>query len=142
MPDEYQPPQRGNPEGMVPGGTRAIEEILLAREPQLSTRDKKLREALRYEPQGRATADMATDLTPSNIGELMDEIRRTRDPQKLAILQQELQRLRDAAGNLLGPVQPPVMPGSQDQIQRPVFNPVERPVVRGGMRLPKQRYGY
>lgn len=87
---------------------------------RLSTRDKRLRDRLMEIPPSLGDPG---ELTPANIAELGREIDRYRpgDPRRL-VLEQELARLRDMAGNLMPmSARPPeVVPGFQHPVMRDI----------------------
>lgn len=117
----------------MPDAVNLIERALTER--RLSTRDKRLRQNLHQDPWVEQEA-MAQDLTPENIQALARAIDRAPTPQQRAILQAEMDRLRDLANNLKGPVEKPAPPAGtipESGVMRLPYNPREgvgRPDMR------------
>lgn len=109
----------------MPGPADSVMRQLVER--RLSTRDKRLRQNLQQEPWVEQEA-LAQDLTPENIQALARAIDRAPTPQQRAILQGEMDRLRDLASNLHGPVEQPAPPAGtipEPDVMRLPYNPRE-----------------
>lgn len=111
-----------------------VAEMLLAREPRLNRRDQGLKDYMGAEVRGDESRNMAQDLNPGNINELLREIDRHRPGSaQRQILEQELARIKDQASNLLGPVQAEPLPGPRMGAQNAPFNPA----TQGGWMSPQ-----
>lgn len=110
---------------------------------QLSSRDRRLQGQLQEGGDRNIQADMAQDLTPQNIAELGRALDRATDPRQKQILMEELERLKDMASNLLGPVdQPEPPPGMipQSSMRRLPYDPrTQQPEVMAHTATPLPR---
>lgn len=119
----------------MPGSAEAVVQQLADR--RLSSRDKRLRDQLSDAP-----ADPIQDeMSPGNVQELARALDRAKDPHTRAILQRELDRIKDLARNLM-PMKPQAsefLPGYNRMPYTPQAN--ERPgLLPNAAPLPQQRY--
>lgn len=127
----------------MPDGGNQVANALTER--RLSTRDKRLQQQFgRMDDPHFAQEAMAQDLTPANLQELGRAIDQATDPRQKAVLMEELARLKELAGNLMGPVnKPPMLPGTipQSGTQRaPYSGGPQRPDLFGGAYSPPQLF--
>lgn len=81
-----------------------------------------------------APSDLPMDeLSPGNISELMYEIQNQRDPKSRAVLQAELDRLKEMMGNMQ-PLQQAQQPSPFQRL--PLTQQTPPPEVQGGFRMP------
>ncbi len=90
---------------------------------------------------------MAQDLTPANINALLRERDKYKPgSQQWSVLNQEFERIKDLASNLLGPIQPEPIPGMMqpNPIQRMPYSRQEQgaPFYTPMRPLPRLKYGY
>lgn len=106
-------------------------------ERRLSSRDKRLRDTLADAP-----ADSIQDeMSPGNVQELARAVDSARDPKVKAMLQKELDRIKDLARNLMPmkPQQPEFLPGYNRMPYTP--NGAERAqLLPNAAPLPRQIY--